>query len=304
MPNLRWQTDQLLSLGDVAFDLNYTAEGLGMDSTSRCFVLQKSRAMVEWYAQSFAGRPGGNVLEIGIFKGGSVVLLDRLLQPRKMVAIEISKEPVAALDDYIAQERAHARLKPLFGVDQADAATLRRIIVEEFGDETIDIAIDDGCHLLRESRTSFDAIFPHVRPGGTYVIEDWGWAHWSHSHWQQGGGPWKDQPATTQLIFELVMLSASRPDIVESVMARSDLVAVVRGSAAVPSDFRLADAYLTAGRRFGELGLGGPDAPRRANSRRRLIQRALDVLRSQGPRGLAQKSWSWAKDRLRPYGSN
>jgi hypothetical protein len=276
-------------LGDIEFDLIYTLEGLRTESTARRFVLQKSRDMIEWYERHFAATQGRNVLEIGIFKGGSVALFDRLLKPRRMVAIDISKSPVAALNEYIARERAEARLKPYYGVDQTDADRLRAIILEEFQGDGIDLAIDDGCHLLHETRASFDAIFPYVRAGGIYVIEDWGWAHWSHSHWQEGGGPWKDQPATTQLILELVMLAASRPDIVESVMVRSDLAVIMKGNAVLPNNFRVVDSYLTAGRRFGELGLTGGEVPALGGPTRRLLRRALHVLRHEGARSLARR---------------
>ena len=34
--------------------------------------------------------------------------------------------------------------------------------------------IDDASHLLDPTRSSFDVLFPLLRPGGVYVIEDWG----------------------------------------------------------------------------------------------------------------------------------
>ena len=33
--------------------------------------------------------------------------------------------------------------------------------------------IDDASHLLMPTERSFDALFPRVRPGGAYIIEDW-----------------------------------------------------------------------------------------------------------------------------------
>jgi hypothetical protein len=35
-----------------------------------------------------------------------------------------------------------------------------------------DIVIDDGSHLPRHQLVSFCALFPFVRPGGLYIIED------------------------------------------------------------------------------------------------------------------------------------
>ncbi|MEV7009989.1 class I SAM-dependent methyltransferase [Streptosporangium sp. NPDC051022] len=42
----------------------------------------------------------------------------------------------------------------------------------------LDIVIDDGSHVNEHVLTSFRALFPHVRPGGLYVIEDLQTAYW------------------------------------------------------------------------------------------------------------------------------
>lgn len=59
--------------------------------------------------------------------------------------------------------------------DQGDADSLRQV-AERHG--PFDIVIDDGSHLNEHVRTSFHALFPHVRPGGLYVIEDMWTAYW------------------------------------------------------------------------------------------------------------------------------
>lgn len=41
-----------------------------------------------------------------------------------------------------------------------------------------DIVIDDGSHINDHVQTSFGSLFPHVRPGGLYVIEDLQTAYW------------------------------------------------------------------------------------------------------------------------------
>jgi demethylmacrocin O-methyltransferase len=60
------------------------------------------------------------------------------------------------------------RLTALVG-DQGNAEALVAI-AEEHG--PFDIVIDDGSHENEHVRTSFDALFPYVRSGGLYVIED------------------------------------------------------------------------------------------------------------------------------------
>ncbi|KAA2256349.1 class I SAM-dependent methyltransferase [Solihabitans fulvus] len=66
------------------------------------------------------------------------------------------------------------RLRTIVG-DQSDAALL-----DSLGASLgpFDIIIDDGSHLNEHVITSFHALFPHVRPGGLYVIEDTQTSYW------------------------------------------------------------------------------------------------------------------------------
>ncbi|NUT46178.1 MAG: class I SAM-dependent methyltransferase [Saccharothrix sp.] len=59
--------------------------------------------------------------------------------------------------------------------DQSDPADLAAV-VERTG--PLDIVIDDGSHRSADVLTSFRALFPHVRPGGWYVVEDVQTAYW------------------------------------------------------------------------------------------------------------------------------
>ncbi|HEU5469266.1 MAG TPA: class I SAM-dependent methyltransferase [Actinophytocola sp.] len=60
-------------------------------------------------------------------------------------------------------------------VDQGDRAALDSF-AREFG--PFDVVIDDGSHYSSDVITSFQALFPHVRPGGTYVVEDLQFSYW------------------------------------------------------------------------------------------------------------------------------
>ncbi|WP_394618004.1 class I SAM-dependent methyltransferase [Lentzea sp. JNUCC 0626] len=59
--------------------------------------------------------------------------------------------------------------------DQADGAFLDRL-GRELG--PFDVVIDDGSHNNEHVQTSFHALFPHVRSGGLYVVEDLQTAYW------------------------------------------------------------------------------------------------------------------------------
>jgi hypothetical protein len=254
---LRWLDDERLACPRVNLLTVFDERSQTLQSTPDEFVLMKSRGMIDWYESSFAKHPPQRILDIGIFKGGSVVLFSELWQPKRLVAVDIS-EPIPALTEYIHRFGLEETVRPLFGVDQSDIAALRSIISSEFEGSPLDLVVDDGCHFYQETRATFEAAFPFLGPGGIYVIEDWAWAHWPGT-WQEGGGPWPDKPAPTLLVLELAMLCASRPDLVESVNVTPGLVVIRRGSDEISeTDFELSSTYLTAGRAFLEAGFPSP----------------------------------------------
>ncbi|MFI9379840.1 class I SAM-dependent methyltransferase [Kutzneria sp. NPDC052558] len=53
--------------------------------------------------------------------------------------------------------------------DQNDPEQLREI-VERYG--PFDVIVDDGSHVNQHIHTSLRELFPHLRPGGVYVVED------------------------------------------------------------------------------------------------------------------------------------
>ncbi|HKN55231.1 MAG TPA: class I SAM-dependent methyltransferase, partial [Amycolatopsis sp.] len=75
---------------------------------------------------------------------------------------------VFGLDYFDKSKVSGPRLTVLRG-DQNDPAQLEAL-AKEHG--PFDIVIDDGSHINEHVLTSFHALFPHVRTGGFYVIED------------------------------------------------------------------------------------------------------------------------------------
>lgn len=257
---LVWADDITLTAPGTSFATVFDERSQELRSRPDRFVLMKSREMIEWYADRFVGVPPATVLEAGIFKGGSVAFFEELWHPHRLLAFDIERQPVSALTEYIRQQGAGERVRALYGVDQSDRATVRRALDEHFGGQSIDLVIDDGCHFLAETRALFSAVFPYVSPGGTYIIEDWAWAHWPGS-WQEDGGPYRDRPALTSIALELAMLAASRGDLAAAVEVSSAFIIVRRGDADVPLDFDLSTSYLTAGRTFLEDGFPPPAPP-------------------------------------------
>jgi hypothetical protein len=107
-------------------------------------------------------------------------------------------------------------------------------MAEEFRDEPLDLVVDDASHLLVPSRSTCNALFPRLRPGGLYVIEDWPFTHVQHP----------DDVPLTVLIFELVLTCAYRSPAISEMTVNRNYAVVTRGHADLdPSTFDLSACY-------------------------------------------------------------
>ena len=132
----------------------------------------KPPLFIETYEEVFAplaDRPV-RLLELGIHEGGS------LLQWQDHFPEGI----IAGLDIRPVSLESSDRIRVYQG-RQEDTDLLDRIAAE-VAPEGFDIIIDDCSHLAEYTRISFRHLFDrHLKPGGIYVIEDWGtgfWASW------------------------------------------------------------------------------------------------------------------------------
>jgi predicted O-methyltransferase YrrM len=264
---LRWRTDEDLVVGDVRFTF-------GPDRSSQVdpsdavdwFDVHKPRWMVECYERLRNDNPVANVVELGIHHGGSTALFALLFDPAKLVAVDLMPTRVESLDRFIAAHTLQDHVRPYFGVDQADRGHLGSIIDAEFGSTPLDLIVDDASHLYRETCVSFNLLFPRLRPGGLYVIEDWSWQHAQEKRLhgfldtpegREGvarylatrAGVAQDAPVS-HLILEVVLTSAYAQDIVAEISSvRRGWTLIRRGSAELdPDTFDIAAAYGRLGR--------------------------------------------------------
>ena len=112
----------------------------------------KPPALVEKTVALASQFKGANILELGIRHGGSTALLTQIAEPKKLVAIELSTAPLETLEAFLDVGDRREFVRPYFGVDQADRARLMQILDDEFGDEPIDLVVDDASHLPDETR--------------------------------------------------------------------------------------------------------------------------------------------------------
>ncbi len=109
---------------------------------------------------------GGHIklLEIGVHKGGSLKLWRDYFPLGVIFGIDI-KLP----EHFVAGERIQ-----VFEGSQSDKRFLSEV-ANKVAPEGFDIIIDDASHIGELTKTAFWHLFDsHLKPGGLYVIEDWG----------------------------------------------------------------------------------------------------------------------------------
>ena len=96
------------------------------------------------------------VMEIGVCRGGSIKIWEQYFIKGKIIGVESGVE--AQVSEHSFGERVSIK-----NVDQTDP-----ILAEE----EYDIIIDDGGHTMKQQICSFEMLFPKVKKGGMYIIED------------------------------------------------------------------------------------------------------------------------------------
>jgi hypothetical protein len=228
---LAWTSEDTFELGGVEFVCR-ALKG-GFPSTPERMLLVKSRWQAEWYEQFLRQLQPRSVVEIGIFDGASLAMCAEIAQPDRLVGVDLKAEPSSALATYIEQRGLENRVRPYYGVDQTDGVRLNQIIDAELGNESVDLVVDDASHELDATRATFDILFPRVRPGGVYLLEDW---------------PTHRLPQITRplapLVFALALAASESPDAITSVEINRNYVIVRRGEGALASGaFALASCY-------------------------------------------------------------
>jgi len=143
------------------------------------FERNTGRAIYKWlhyfeiyerHFERFRGRDV-NLLEIGVFRGGSLQMWKHYFGPRATIyGVDV---------DPACREMEEERVRIMIG-DQADRGFLRQL---KAGIPRIDILIDDGGHIMAQQIATFEELYGHVADDGVYLCED---VH--SSYWPKYGG--------------------------------------------------------------------------------------------------------------------
>jgi len=115
------------------------------------------------------------LLELGVAHGESLKTFASYFENGRIIGIDNENRGL----DF----SSHPNIRFELG-DQRDAARLSEVCATH-APAGIDIIIDDASHIGAWSLRSYRALFPFLKPGGLYIIEDWATGYWAD--WADGG---------------------------------------------------------------------------------------------------------------------
>jgi len=139
---------------------------LGIASGSAKFTWHDYGVVYSQYLSPIKNKPI-KFLEIGILHGDSVKFWEAYLPNAELHFIDHS----------MAYVNYHSKRSKYHLADQGNPADLKKVI-EITGGE-FDVIIDDGGHTMSQQITSFIELFPHIKSGGMYIVEDLHTSYWS-----------------------------------------------------------------------------------------------------------------------------
>jgi cephalosporin hydroxylase len=101
-----------------------------------------------------------DILEIGIQSGFSHLMWEEFFPNATIYGIDLGTDP-------LYKNVSSNRIKVLIA-DQSDENT----ILEYFKNIMLNVVIDDGSHLCKHHQQTFRFLWPKVKSGGYYIIED------------------------------------------------------------------------------------------------------------------------------------
>ena len=247
-----WISPSEFKLDGLSLTCDFTSH-LNRATDEHSIIIAKSHDLIDSLYKHLSVVKPQTMLEIGIAQGGSAFLYTSLFNLSKYVGLDRQREDAKVLT-LIREKYGPDRVKLYYQTSQTDKARIAQICNDEFRG-LCDAVIDDGSHQYELSVQTVEVALPHLRPGGLYIIEDWGWAHWAGAKWQDRTTGYNiDKPALSNLVFELIMLCASRSDILSRGVIERGFAAFQRGPSKLDwHTFKLKESYLTQGRRFRTL---------------------------------------------------
>lgn len=218
-------------------------------TTADAIQLLKPKSFLELYDSYIAD--ARNVLEIGFFQGGMPLYVSDMSNAEKIVAIDLNPVPEPISGIISAKGLGH-RVRMHGSVNQSDAERVTAIIKEEFNEQSIDLIADDASHLYEPTKKSFETCFSYLKPGGRYIIEDWGWSHWNKGDFLKSHKSFSAEAIPlSQLILEIVLAQCAHGGLIEKIeILNGSLITITRGNALKRGERLDLDSLVNVGRTF------------------------------------------------------
>ncbi len=135
----------------------------------------------EGYLDAWRDRPM-TVIEIGVYRGASLRMWRDYFERGRIFGLDVSNE---------SAKQSGERIDVTVG-DQADPQALADLLAAS---GPPDLVIDDGGHRIELQGPTLQFLWPHLKPGGLYIIED---THTSYlSNYGMG---WRREPSTIETL--------------------------------------------------------------------------------------------------------
>ncbi len=142
------------------------------------------------------------IFELGIWRGGSTAFWFEYFHPEKLVAVDIAdREHEPEFLAYLRRGDRSKRIKTYWRTSQSDGERLLAIYADEF-DKPLDLVIDDASHEFSPTWASFEILYPRLRSGGIYLIEDWIWE--TQACFREPDHPWAKKEGLVQYVKDFV----------------------------------------------------------------------------------------------------
>jgi cephalosporin hydroxylase len=245
---IEWIDDNNALLNGIK--LRYVSSGYSEARTSDAeIIVLKPRQFFEDYQALLPDNQRSlNIVELGIFEGGSALILAAMYPNAKIIGFDLRRKNDAVLG-HIDRMGYGERVKLCYETSQDNAEAITREIKSNFM-TGIDLVIDDASHNYALTRKAFEIVFPLLRSGGLYVIEDWGWAHWPGTNFDD----WKGITLSS-FVLELVMASATSPQLISQITASSRFALVRKGPGPTSDPFVFDHVYKIAPRQWSPVRL-------------------------------------------------
>jgi SAM-dependent methyltransferase len=129
------------------------------------------------------------LFEIGVYEGESTKIFSRYFRNGTIIGVDLLPRAIdlSGFPNVVMRQG-----------EQSDRGLLTNL-ANEFAPDGIDIVIDDASHVGYLSLKTFEILFGRLKPGGLYVVEDWGTGYWND--WPDGGAYQQNAPVSITTSF-------------------------------------------------------------------------------------------------------